>query len=122
MDDMTVLIVDDDEDIVRSLGIRLTQERYKVVAAQDANQAVMQAHKLRPDLLILDIGMPAGSGFTVMQNLSNSMHTQTIPVIVLTALDDEETRDTAENLGARGYFVKPYDFNDLLLTVNEILD
>jgi len=122
MNGKTVLVVDDDEDIVKSLGIRLGQEGYKVFAAQDANQAVMQAHKIKPDLLVLDIGMPAGSGFTVMQNLSNSMHTQTIPVIMLTALDDEETRDKTKNLGALGYFVKPYNFDELLFAVNYILD
>jgi two-component system KDP operon response regulator KdpE len=79
MNDKTVLVVDDDEDLVRSLGIRLKQKGYKVFAAQDVNQAVMLTHKRRPDLLILDIGMPAGSGFTAMHNLSLSTHTQFIP-------------------------------------------
>jgi DNA-binding response OmpR family regulator len=122
MSDNTLLVVDDDEDIVKSLGIRLKEQGFKVFAAQDAYQAVMMSHKRRPDLLILDIGMPAGSGFTVMQNLSISIHTQAIPVIILTALDDEETRDEAEDMGALRYFVKPYEFDKLLLAVNEILE
>lgn len=122
INDKTVLVVDDDEDIVMSLGIRLQKQGFKVFTAQDAYQAVMMSHKRRPDLLILDIGMPAGSGFTVMQNLSISIHTQIIPVIVLTALDDEETMHKAENMGALRYFVKPYDFDELLLAVNKILE
>ena len=122
MSDNTLLVVDDDEDMVKSLGIRLKEQGFKVFAAQDAYQAVMMSHKRRPDLLILDIGMPAGSGFTVMQNLSISIYTQAIPVIILTALDDKETRDEAENMGALRYFVKPYEFDKLLLAVNEILE
>ncbi|MBN1288245.1 MAG: response regulator [Actinobacteria bacterium] len=122
MNNKTVLVVDDDEDILKSLGIRLKQKGFEVFTAQDAYQAVMMTHKCNPDLLILDIGMPAGSGFTVMQKLSGSSHTQLIPVIMLTALDDEDARDKAKILGALRYFVKPYEFSEVLSAVKEILD
>jgi len=121
MDGKTILVVDDDEDLVRSLGIRLRRKGYEVYTAMDGNQAVMQAHKHQPDLVILDIMMPAGSGFKVMDKLSISTHTMGTPVIVLTAFDSEETRVQAKALGAFRYFVKPFNFDVLLFAVSEAL-
>ena len=121
MDGKTILVVDDDEDLVRSLGIRLRRKGYEVYTAMDGNQAVMQAHKHQPDLVILDIMMPAGSGFKVMDKLSMSTLTMGTPVIVLTAFDSEETRVQAKALGAFRYLVKPFSFDVLLFAVSEAL-
>ena len=121
MERKTILVVDDDEDLVKSLDIRLRGKGYNVYTAMDGTQAVMQAHKCKPDLLILDIRMPAGSGFTVMDKLSMSTHTMATPVIVLTAFDSEEIRIQAKALGAFRYFVKPFNFDELLLAVSDAI-
>jgi len=121
MERKTILVVDDDEDLVRSLDIRLRRKGYEVYTATDGNQAVMQAQEHQPDLVISDIMMPAGSGFKVMDKLSMSTLTMGTPVIVLTAFDSEETRVQAKALGAFRYLVKPFSFDVLLFAVSEAL-
>jgi DNA-binding response OmpR family regulator len=121
MNNKIVLVVDDDEDLLKSLGIRLGKAGYKVLAAMDALQAVMMAHKHTPDLLVLDISMPAGSGITVMDRLSMSSNTKLIPIIILTASDDKTIQEQAEERGALHYFVKPYDFEELIAAINNAL-
>lgn len=121
MPEKTVLVVDDDENIMRALSIRLKAAGYKVSGAMDGTQAVMVAHKVEPDIIVLDIRMPAGSGFTVMERLRQSIDTATIPIIVLTASDETETRRQAEEMGAFRYFNKPYDIDKLLVAIKEAL-
>ena len=95
----TILVVDDDENLVRALSIRLKAAGYDVVAAMDGMQAVMMTHRRDPDLLILDIRMPGGSGITVMDKLQGSIKTRRIPVIVASAFDDDETKQKVQELG-----------------------
>jgi DNA-binding response OmpR family regulator len=79
-----ILIVDDERDIVKVLVIRLESSGYEVISAFDGAQGVFMAHKENPDLIILDIRMPAGDGFSVAERLKRSSHTWTIPIIFLT--------------------------------------
>ena len=83
-----ILVVDDERDIVKALMIRLQGAGYDVVTAFDGAQGVFMAHKEKPDLIILDIRMPSGNGFSVAQRLKHSTHTFTIPVIFLTGSPD----------------------------------
>ncbi len=117
-----ILIVDDDENLVKALSLRLRTSGYKVFGALDGMQAVMMSHKHDPDLIILDIRMPAGDGFSVMDKLGLSIKTQNIPVIVVTAFDDEYTKSRVNELGAFAYFRKPVDTDELLSSVHEALD
>lgn len=117
--DKAVLVVDDDENLLRALSIRLKAARYSVFAAMDGMQAVMMTHKREPDLVILDIRMPGGSGITVMDKLRSSIKTRSIPVIVVTAFDDEETKEKVRELGAFRFFRKPFDTDELLKAVDE---
>ena len=78
-----ILIVDDERDIVKVLVIRLESSGYEVISAFDGAQGVFMAHKEQPDLIILDIRMPAGDGFSVAERLKRSTHTWTIPIIFL---------------------------------------
>jgi DNA-binding response OmpR family regulator len=79
-----ILVVDDERDIVKVLVIRLQSSGYEVITAFDGAQGVFMAHKEKPDLVILDIRMPAGDGFSVAERLKRSSHTWTIPIIFLT--------------------------------------
>jgi len=117
-----ILIVDDERDIVKALMIRLQGAGYEVVTAFDGSQGVFMAHKEKPDLIILDIRMPAGDGFSVAQRLKRSMHTFTIPVIFLTGSPEKNAADKAMALGARFYVKKPYDPEELLDAIKRALE
>jgi DNA-binding response OmpR family regulator len=117
-----ILIVDDERDIVKGLMIRLQGAGYEVVTAFDGAQGVFMAHKEKPDLIILDIRMPAGNGFSVAQRLKRSIHTFTIPVIFLTGSPEKNAADKAMALGARFYVKKPYDPEELLDAIKRALE
>lgn len=117
-----ILIVDDERDIVKALMIRLQGAGYEVVTAFDGAQGVFMAHKEKPDLIILDIRMPAGNGFSVAQRLKRSMHTFTIPVIFLTGSPEKNAEEKAMALGARFYVKKPYDPEELLDAIKRALE
>jgi DNA-binding response OmpR family regulator len=117
-----ILIVDDERDIVKALMIRLQGAGYDVVTAFDGAQGVFMAHKEKPDLIILDIRMPAGNGFSVAQRLKRSTHTFTIPVIFLTGSPETNAEEKARALGARFYIKKPYDPVELLDAIKRALE
>jgi len=117
-----ILIVDDERDIVKALMIRLQGAGYEVVTAFDGAQGVFMAHKEKPDLILLDIRMPAGNGFSVAQRLKRSMHTFTIPVIFLTGSPEKNAEEKAMALGARFYVKKPYDPEELLDAIKRALE
>jgi CheY-like chemotaxis protein len=104
-----VLVVDDDQAVVQMLTSLLRKEGYDVMAAADALQAVMRAHRDKPDVILLDIMMPAGGGFSVLERLKASVHTSMIPVIVLTGSVEAGIEEKARAFGIQGFFHKPCD-------------
>ncbi|HXX32914.1 MAG TPA: response regulator [Thermodesulfobacteriota bacterium] len=122
MDQKKILIVDDERDIVKALMIRLQRAGYEVVTAFDGAQAVFVAHKEKPDLIILDIRMPAGNGFGVAEKLKHSASTFSIPVIFLTGGPERDSEEKAVTLGARFYIKKPYDPEELLDAIKRALE
>jgi len=121
MTNFKILIVDDDQDLLHGLSIRLKAYGYKVVFAADAISAISAARKEEPDLMILDIGLPCGDGFTVMQRMSTLGGLADIPVIVLTGRDVFANREKALGAGARAFLQKPVDNNLLLATIRQTL-
>ena len=87
-----ILIVEDDRDLRRALTIRLKAHGYDVVTAEDGVYAVSTARKEHPDLVLLDIGLPAGDGLTVLDRYSKLSDLCDIPVVVLTGRDEDGTR------------------------------
>lgn len=117
-----ILIVDDERDIVKALMIRLQGAGYEVVTAFDGAQAIFVAHKEKPDLILLDIRMPAGNGFSVAEKLKHSVNTFSIPVIFLTGSPERNAEGRAMTLGARFYIKKPYDPEELLDAIKRALE
>jgi len=109
-----VLIVDDDEELVRILCVNLQVEGFDVCTAFDGMSAVMRAHKDQPDLIILDIKMPAGDGFSVVERLQSSNRTFAIPVVFLSALPKEDHENRAKEVGVLHYFAKPFNMETLI--------
>ena len=116
-----ILIVDDEKVWVKMLAMSLEHEGYQLEVAFDAIQATTQALRLKPDLILLDIMMPAGGGLAALKNIRINFKTFSIPVIVLTAKGDKKTKEAVEELGVSGYFSKSMDIDVLLGEIKEIL-
>ena len=115
-----ILIVDDEPSIVRLLSKRLKVNGYETFVAEDSYQCIKRAQELNPDLILLDMKMPAGGGLVAFENLKASVYTSTIPVIFVTAQPEEEVKKQVMELGADGFIAKPFNGVDLLNTVKEI--
>ena len=111
-----VLVVDDDADLVQSLSLRLRNEGYDVGVAMNGYHGLERARRESPDVLILDIHMPAGDGFTVQDRLQEMMGPWPI-VIYLTGDKSLRADLMAKQLGAFAVIHKPFDIAHLLETV-----
>jgi DNA-binding response OmpR family regulator len=109
-----ILIVDDDPDLRRAMKIRLRASHYDTVQASDGYSAIAMAQKERPNLIILDLGLPAGDGFAVLKRLQDTDSLSSIPVIVLTARSPQLNEQQALRAGAAAFFQKPADNRELL--------
>ena len=109
-----ILVVDDDPDLVKALRLRLRANNCEVVTASDGYSVIGAAQKERPDVIILDLGLPAGDGFVVLERLQCSDTLSGIPVIVLTARDAQNNEERALKAGAAAFFQKPVDNEELL--------
>jgi len=117
-----ILIVDDDPDLRRGLNLRLRANHYDTSYATDGFSAIAMAQKERPDLIILDIGLPAGDGFVVLDRLQQSAALSAIPVIVLTARDPQFNRERTLKAAATAFLQKPADNSELLNVIRATLN
>jgi DNA-binding response OmpR family regulator len=109
-----ILVVDDDPDLVRAMRLRLRANNYEVATASDGYGAIASAQKERPALIILDLGLPVGDGFVVLDRLQNSDTLSGVPVIVLSARDPQANEERALKAGAAAFFQKPADNDELM--------
>lgn len=115
-----ILIADDDPDIVLALRIRLEAAGYEILTAMDGKVALDAIREQTPDLAILDINMPEGNAFAVLDSIRGDGLPQ-IPVIFLTADTQEKSQVKAFHRGIRHYLTKPYDPKTLLVLVESAL-
>jgi len=116
-----ILIVDDDPDLRQALRLRLRANHYDTVSAVDGYSAIAQAYKEQPDLIILDLGLPAGDGYVVLDRLQRDDRLSTIPVVVLTARDPQSNEQCVLQSGAAAFFQKPADNAELLEVIRTTL-
>jgi two-component system KDP operon response regulator KdpE len=116
-----ILIIDDDEHLLLGLTPRLKTNGYAVVWASDAVTAISVARKEAPDLIILDLGLPAGDGFLVLDRMRTLSDLVAIPVIVLSARDPADNKRRALDAGAAAYFQKPPDNHEFLMAIRRAL-
>jgi DNA-binding response OmpR family regulator len=119
MTSKTILIVDDDKHLVLALGARLKANGYNVVSAADGISAIAMTRKEKPDLIILDLGLPAGDGFSVLERLKELP--EAAPAIVLSARDPTENKARALAGGAVAFFHKPPNTHELLSEIRRTL-
>jgi CheY-like chemotaxis protein len=116
-----VLLVDDDPATAHLCSRLLKKAGYATVVAHDASQAVGQAHRDPPALIVTDLMMPAGGGFSVLERLGLSSRTNSIPILVLTGSADAEMEQRATDAGAARVLRKPVDPASLLDAVREAI-
>ncbi|HET9124886.1 MAG TPA: response regulator [Solirubrobacteraceae bacterium] len=109
----TVLIADDDEDILNLVRFRLERDGLRVLLARDGQQALQTAREERPDLCVLDVMMPKLSGLEVLAQLRRDPDTAAMPVIMLTARAHEADVESGFDGGANDYVIKPFSPQEL---------
>ena len=115
-----ILIVEDDSDQLRGLAVRLKASGYDVFGAPDGVTAISMTRQEKPDLVLLDLGLPAGDGFFVMERIRDMIPFSTIPIIVLSARDSAGNKEKAHKAGALAFFQKPVDSSLLVAAVRRV--
>ncbi|MGC9069706.1 MAG: response regulator [Elusimicrobiales bacterium] len=116
-----ILVVDDEEMIVKVLTLRLSNDGYKVFSALDGNEGLDIAIKEKPDLAIIDIGLPKIEGTTLCEILKNDRRTADIKVIILTGKKLVGDMEKAFEKGADAYVSKPYEYSLLLSKIKKLI-
>ena len=116
-----ILIVEDDADVRLGYQIVLKANGYETFFAADTIGAISQARKQNPDLIILDLGLPGGDGYVVLERLRTNLHLGMIPIIVVSARDLHANRERALRAGAKAYMQKPWNDSELLLLIRTFL-
>ncbi|CVI63667.1 MULTISPECIES: response regulator [Agrobacterium] len=118
MDKGLILIVEDDPDIMQILDAYLIRDGYRTVRAADGETAITHSSMLRPDLILLDIGLPKLDGIDVLTRIRRDRDT---PIIMVTALAEDIDKLTGLRLGADDYIVKPFNPQEMIARVNAVL-
>ena len=116
-----ILVVEDEPGIQELWELNLSMAGYRVGLAADADQAMSQLRLSPPDLVLLDWNMPGRSGVALMRQLRQDSQTRQLPVIMLTARDDEQDKVTAFEAGADDYVTKPFRARELIARVQALL-
>ena len=123
MDEKKVILMIDNEKEFSSLIKSFLEEscNYEVKVVPDGYNGIRMAEKIKPDLILLDVLMPAMNGFYILKQLKGNKETSSIPVIMVTAVHDIEARLRAEDLHCEGAIIKPVKLEDLRSKINEVL-
>lgn len=116
----TILLVDDDAEVIEAMRAVLETKGYRVVVARDGNAGLAAAERENPDLIVLDMMMPKKSGFLVLEKLRTRPGGM-IPTIMVTANEGSRHRAYAEFLGVRDYLRKPFAIEKLVRSIEKIL-
>jgi len=116
-----ILLVDDDPDVRLAMHVRLKANGYDTCFASDALGSISEARKQQPNLVILDLGLPGGDGFVVIERLKRHPSLAVIPIIVVSARDASGNRERAIKAGAKVYLQKPVDNVELLAIIRQAM-
>jgi DNA-binding response OmpR family regulator len=117
----TILLVDDDNEIIESMRAILENKGYRILVARDGNSGLTVAERENPDLLVLDMMMPKKSGFLVLEKLKGRPG-GLIPTIMITGNEGSRHRAYAEFLGVKDYIRKPFAMEKLVRSIETILE
>jgi CheY-like chemotaxis protein len=118
---LKILIIDDDVDSWNLLSTAVRAHDYYPVWAADGMQAMAAVRRHQPQAILLDLGLPGGDGFVVLERLKGNPAMRNIPVIVVTVRDRLEAEDRVHRLGAEGYIQKPVNVEELMTSLQQAL-
>ena len=121
MSKLKILVIEDDADVRLGYKVLLTAYSFDTFFAADSTFAITEARKHQPDLIILDLGLPGGDGFVVLDRLRANTNLGLIPVIVVSARDVQANKERALKAGARAFLQKPWNDNELLTLISRLL-
>jgi pilus assembly protein CpaE len=116
-----IMIVDDDNLVTQLLEKLLKIDGYETASVNDSSKAIEIATSVKPDLFLLDLMMPQPDGFKLCRMLRQTLEFATTPIIIVTALDDSDSRAVAFGAGANDYITKPFHPNELAERIKEAL-
>ena len=115
-------MIADEPGIVKILGMRLRANGFQIITAHDGAMAIALAQHEKPDLIVLDIKMSGKNGYSVFQDLRESVSARSIPIVFFSALPSKQAQEKATQLGADGFVSKSADPDEILTKITEILD
>mgnify|MGYP006271622537 FL=1 len=118
---MKILVIEDEPDIRRNLEYNLSREGFSVSAAASISEASTLLASTDYNLILLDLMLPDGSGLDLCKSIKSNSDTESIPIIILTAKDDEVDKVVGFELGADDYVTKPFSVRELILRVKAVL-
>lgn len=116
-----IIVIDDEKSVARQTALLLTESGYRAIPATNALEGMRLLGIENPDLVILDIRMPRLDGFEFLKSLRSGPATEKLPVIIVSALSDPESRSRAKDMGVVQYLVKPCSTEDLLQAVRKLI-
>jgi DNA-binding response OmpR family regulator len=120
MSDKKILVIEDDADVRLGYQVVLKANNYATCFAADAMCAISEARKQQPDVIILDLGLPAGDGFVVLERLRANTQLAMIPVIVVSGRHRSGNKERAFGIGAKAFLQKPWDDEELLRLIAQL--
>ena len=120
MSNKKILVIEDDADVRLGYNVLLKANHYDTFFAADAMGAIVEARKCMPDVIVLDLGLPAGDGFVVLERLRANMQLQMVPVIVVSGRDLPVNKERVLLLGAKAFVQKPWNDNELLALIGKL--
>ena len=118
-DHPTILVADDDKELLKALSLRLWNLGYEMITATDSNQVIELAHESGPDAIVLDVNMPSGDGFSVHERLKKVADLRQTPVIYVTGDRSSRLDSLARELGAVALLHKPFRIDELVAMLDQ---
>ena len=118
---MKILVAEDEPMLLKTIELKLKKEGYEVIASADGRDAIARIHEMDPDMVITDIMMPYASGLEIV-SIVKKPGSKRIPVIMLSAMEQEKVVMEAFELGADDYITKPFSLNELVIRVKRLIN
>jgi DNA-binding response OmpR family regulator len=117
-----ILVVDDDKGATELIQVILLSSGHEPIIVNDSSKAMEVADQVRPDLILLDLMMPEPTGFQLCRLMRANPNFRVTPIIIITALDNTDSRVVAIGAGANGFLRKPFHVRDLTEKVKDFVD
>ena len=121
MSNQKILVIEDDADVRLGYSVLLKAHHYVTLFAADSLSAMSEGRRYQPDLIILDLGLPGGDGFIVLERFKGIPNLAVVPVIVVSGRDVRGNKERAFKAGARAFLQKPWNDDELLAIIGRLL-